>query len=110
MEAVRITAGVGIQLWDKKVRQDAEGFLFHTHSGGSVARRDCGHRDVFPGTACGGISERSRGGGDRRGGAPGPACGAVLSADDGLREHDVSEHLEKRQGDVACHVAESYVL
>lgn len=28
----------------------------------------------------------------------------------GLREHDVSEHLEKRQGDVACHVAESYVL
>ena len=35
---------------------------------------------------------------------------ALFSADDGLREHDVSEHLEKRQGDVACHVAESYVL
>ena len=47
----------------KKIRKGPEGLLFHTHSGRSAARRDCGHRDVFPGTACGGISERVRGGG-----------------------------------------------
>ncbi len=79
----------------KKYGRVRKGFYFTITAGKSCsARLRCSA--CFPAQLVA-VFQNDRGGGDRRGCAPRPACGAVLPADDGLREHDVSEYQEKRQ-------------